>query len=247
MDNNNFKFTKKKFLEMLGSLVIAVALALVIRTLIFELYLIPSGSMKPNFKDDDYLFVKKFSYGYSIFSLPIGSQHIKGRLFFNEPKRGDIIIFTSNKDFKTKYIKRLIGLPGDEVQVKDGILYINGQQVKQKYIGQYYENGIYGEQLIYNVYEEQLPNGVTYKIMAEDNDKSYLPNTTPIYKVPKDHYFFMGDNRDNSKDSRFLNDIGYIPQDNLVGRAGFLYWSRDFSLWKFLTEFQTGRLFKNLQ
>ena len=234
---------KNKVFDFLYSLVIAVILAVLIKTFLFQLYKIPTGSMKPNLRSGDYLLVKKFSYGYSTFSLPISIKSIKGRLFFSEPKRGDIIVFLSTKDYSTNYIKRLIGFPGDEIQVRQGVLYINGTEVKRNYVGKYNEIGRFGQQTIYDVYEEQLPNNVKYKVLSSNNDKLKFPNQTPVYKVPKGCYFFMGDNRDNSIDSRFLSRIGYIPEENLIGKAAFLYWSRDFSVWKFITHFETGRLF----
>lgn len=239
---------KSKIVEYINAMVIAILAALFFRSFIFEAYKIPSGSMIPSLMIGDRLFVSKFSYGYSKYSLPISPDWISGRLFFTEPQRGDIIVFRSpNKDDDKHYIKRLIGLPGDLVKMKGGNLFINNKQVIDKRIGTYtpaYKDEPSGN---FNHYEEILPNGINYDVLYDiDRDKNIFPDNTAEYKVPADHYFFMGDNRNRSADSRFLQSMGFIPKENLVGKALFLFWTRDFSIVKMITEFKMDRLFKNL-
>lgn len=247
---NLAKILNKTAVEYFKSIIYAIILALLFRSFFFMPFKIPSGSMIPNLQVGDYLLVSKYSYGYSRYSFPLDLKFIDGRIFAKSPQRGDIIVFKSPKPDNNDiyYIKRLIGIPGDEVQVKNGILYINGTSVpKISYdsgTSKLNQNNIEAES---DIFEEILPNGVKYSIISASNkENSEFPNQTPLYKVPHGHYFFMGDNRDNSIDSRFLNDMGFIPQENLIGKAEILYWTKDFSVWEFITQFNIGRVFKNL-
>ncbi len=230
--------------EFFRSLLWAIIIALIFRTMLFEPFKIPSGSMMPNLLVGDYLFASKYSYGYSKHSLPFSIPLFKGRVLFDQPERGDIIVFKGVKDPQTHYIKRLIGLPGDTVQVRRGVLYVNEQEVERWQSGDYKRTGHFGETINYSEYIEMLPNGVLYKVLDAniDNHREF-PDETIKYEVPKGYYFFMGDNRNHSVDSRFLNQMGFIPEENLVGKAVFMFWTEDFSIVDFLTQLKTGRAF----
>ena len=212
------------FWETVRTVVYAILVALVIRTLLFEPFNIPSGSMIPTLLVGDYLFVSKFSYGYSKHSFPFSIVPVEGRILGSGPKRGDVVVFKLPRDNKTDYIKRIVGLPGDRLQMINGILNINGQPVQRERIEDRieFENG----QMIRTMqYVETLPNGRRHLIL-ENDDRGPLDNT-PEYVVPQGYYFGMGDNRDNSLDSRVQNAVGYIPAENLVGRAEILFFSTD--------------------
>jgi signal peptidase I len=236
------------FWEHAKSILIAVALALFFRSLAFEAYKIPSSSMTPTLMIGDLLFISKYSYGYSKYSFPIDLNFIHGRIFKKEPVRGDIIVFRApHKNDDKYYIKRLIGLPGDTIQVKNGIVYINDVEVKRHQIGVY--QALYNDepQGSYDCYEEELPNGVKYKVLdANIHFHSHFPDNTPIYNVPQGFYFMMGDHRNRSVDSRFTSDMGFISEENLMGRAEILFWTRDFSFVDIFTKFEFNRLFNKL-
>jgi signal peptidase I len=221
-------------------------IALGIRTLAFEPFNIPSGSMIPTLLVGDYLFVSKFSYGYSKHSFPFSLAPFKGRIFKGEPERGDVVVFKLPTDNKTDYIKRLVGLPGDRIQVKGGILHINGEPVKRERIADYVFKNEHGSTERRVQYLETLPGGRVHPII-EISDVQ-LQDDTQEYLVPDNHYFAMGDNRDSSKDSRYLYDVGYVPSENLVGRAEFLWFSTDgsanlFEFWKWPTATRFSRFF----
>ena len=221
---------KETFLDNVKTLGIAVVIALGFRSFLFEPFNIPSGSMIPTLLVGDYLFVSKFSYGYSRYSFPFGAIPFDGRIADDEPERGDVIVFRLPSNTSVDYIKRVVGLPGDDVQVKSGILHINGVPVKRRLVGNATADTGY-RTVTFQVYEETLPSGRTYNIQ-EMNDTNRMDNTN-VYQVPEGHYFMMGDNRDQSKDSRF-GDVGAIPKQNLIGRADFLFFSVDQSarLWE---------------
>ncbi|MEQ1613471.1 MAG: signal peptidase I [Hyphomicrobiaceae bacterium] len=209
----------------------ALALAIFVRIFFYQPFNIPSGSMKDTLLVGDYLFVSKLSYGYSRYSLPYGgtflsSSMFDGRIFASQPKRGDVVVFKFPRDNSTDYIKRLIGLPGDKIQMLKGVLYINGKAVPKTRVGSFdtYENG----QLVKDiaVFEETLPEGVKYRVL--DSDKDGPTDDTGVYEVPLGHYFMMGDNRDNSSDSRIRDGVGYVPFENLVGRAEIIFFSGAF-------------------
>jgi len=228
------------FKETLKTVLIAVLIALGVRTVAYEPFNIPSGSMIPTLLVGDYLFVSKSSYGYSSFSLPFSLPLIKGRLFYSEPKRGDVMVFKLPTDTSIDYIKRIIGLPGDTVQLKNSVLYINDKPVKREKVDDFIApNGI-GNYDRTPRYKETLANGKSY-FTLEVTDKTIFDNTA-VYTVPEDHFFAMGDNRDRSKDSRYLDDVGFIPRNNLVGRAEFLFFSVNGSVWEFWNWGKTLRL-----
>lgn len=232
--------------DTVKTIVYAVLIALVVRTVAYEPFNIPSGSMVPTLLVGDYLFVSKFSYGYSRYSLPFGPPLFSGRLFFHSPERGDVVVFKLPTDNSTDYIKRVIGLPGDHIQMKNGILFINGQPVPRRRIQDYlYQDGP-GAVLPLAQYIETLPNGVQHRII-EMSDNGPLDNTQE-YVVPSGDYFMMGDNRDNSQDSRVLSAVGYVPAENLIGRAEFIFFSTDGSarlweIWKWPFAIRYSRLF----
>ncbi len=226
----------------------AVLIALAVRTVAYEPFNIPSSSMKPTLLVGDYLFVSKASYGYSRYSLPFGLPLISGRIFFDSPERGDVAVFKLPRDNETDYIKRIIGLPGDRIQVRDGVLYINGGMVARERVEDYMVTDPFGNVHHIPQYVETLPNGVSYNVLDMDSHGS-LDNTM-VYTVPAGHYFAMGDNRDNSLDSRVLkpNGVGFIPVENLVGRAELIFFSTNgdaeiWEVWKWLGAMRFSRIF----
>jgi signal peptidase I len=211
--------------DTVKTIIYAIVIALFIRTFAFEPFNIPSGSMIPSLLVGDYLFVSKYSYGYSRHSLPLSLPLIPGRVFGSLPERGDVAVFKLPKDNKTDYIKRIIGLPGDKIRVREGRLYLNGTLVERKPLPGYVARGPFGSNMTIPMFEETLPNGVKHLIL-EKTDRGQLDNTS-VYTVPPGHVFGMGDNRDDSLDSRVLSEVGYIPIENLVGRAEFVFFSYD--------------------
>ena len=230
--------------ENVKTLVYAGLIAIGVRTFAYEPFNIPSGSMIPTLLVGDYLFVSKFSYGYSRFSLPFAPNLFQGRIFGRLPARGDVAVFKFPRDNQTDYIKRIIGLPGDRIQVRAGQLYINGTIVPRTPGGQYLaEDG--SLRVIAQLYHETLPNGVKHDILKM-SDEGYA-NNTPEFRVPENHVFVMGDNRDNSADSRFMDAVGFVPLENLVGRAEFLFFSIDaqapwWQVWEWPFEIRWTRL-----
>jgi len=199
----------------------ALIIALVIRTFLFQPFNIPSGSMKATLLVGDYLFVSKYSYGYSKYSFPFSLPIFDGRIWASEPQRGDVVVFRLPRDPSTDYIKRVIGLPGDRIQVNDGLLYINGQPVKRERVEDFIENEE-GAATPVKRWRETLPNGVSY-LTLDLVDNGFADNTQ-VYTVPPGEYFMMGDNRDNSTDSRF-SQVGTVPFENIVGRAQIIFFS----------------------
>ena len=226
----NKKRKESKF-ELIKTVLVAGVIALCFRSLLFEPFNIPSGSMVPSLLVGDYLFVSKSSYGYSRYSFPFSIAPFSGRIFSKDPVRGDIAVFRQPTDPKVAFIKRGVGMPGDQIQVKDGILHINNVPVKRSYLGSATAtNGF--TTMKFKVYEETLPNGSQH-LIQERSDKDLFDNTA-LYIVPTDHYFMMGDNRDNSRDSR-TRAVGMVPAENLVGRADRLFFSHNGNarIWEF--------------
>jgi len=224
----------------------AVLIAFFIRTVAFEPFNIPSGSMVPTLLVGDYLFVSKFSYGYSRYSLPLGLPLFDGRIIGDEPERGDVAVFRLPRDDSTDYIKRIIGLPGDRIQVTGGILHINDAPVERRRIEDFDPPPGVGASGPLAQYIEVLPNGREHRII-EATDNGAFDNTRE-YLVPEGHYFAMGDNRDNSLDSRFANGVGFVPAQNLVGRAEILFFSangdaRIWEIWKWPWGIRYSRIF----
>ena len=230
--------------ELVKTVLIALLIAFGIRTIAFEPFNIPSGSMVPTLLVGDYLFVSKYSYGYSTYSLPYGVRLFSGRVLAREPERGDVAVFKLPRDPRTDYIKRIVGLPGDCIQVSQGILHINGEPVKRERIEDYFDNEGRAFQYI-----ETLPSGRRHRIRKLGD--SGFADDTDVYVVPAGHYFAMGDNRDNSQDSRFLRDVGFIPMENLVGRAEIIFFSTDgtaswYQIWRWPMATRFSRLFTTI-
>tara|TARA_Y100000816_G_scaffold290583_1_gene279658 strand:- start:377 stop:1102 length:726 start_codon:yes stop_codon:yes gene_type:complete len=239
----------KWFIENLKTLFYALIIAVFIRSLIIQPFYIPSSSMESNLLVGDRLFVTKFSYGFSKHSFPFSPPILKERVFYSKPERGDVVVFKTPADNRTDYIKRLIGLPGDIIQFLDGNLYINNIQVEKKIIKENDKLFCGPQKINVNIYKEELPNGKHY-IASYRNDINF--SFTEKYIVPENHFFFLGDNRDCSKDSRFLSEVGYVHKDNLVGKAQVLFFSSDpriasiFNIVKWKESIRLTRFFKKI-
>jgi signal peptidase I len=221
-----------------------VVLVVVIRTFLFQPFHIPSESMMATLLVGDSLFVTKFSYGYSHYSFPFSPPLFSGRILASEPHRGDVVVFRLPRDDSEDLIKRLVGLPGDRIQVRGGVLYINGEPVKRERMADFIDHDEGGQPI--RRWRETLPNGVTYTTLDLE-DRGPLDDT-PVYVVPAGHYFMMGDNRDNSTDSRVLDEVGYVPFENIVGRARIIYFSigegaSAWQLWRWPFALRWNRLF----
>tara|TARA_E500000178_G_C16931419_1_gene711876 strand:+ start:66 stop:800 length:735 start_codon:yes stop_codon:yes gene_type:complete len=240
---------KKFFIENIKTLFYALIIALIIRSLFIQPFYIPSSSMEPNLLVGDRLFVTKYTYGYSKHSFPFSPPFFKGRLFTSEPKRGDVVVFKTPSDNRTDYIKRLIGLPGDQIQFIDSNLYLNNSEILKSVISK--NEKIYCGKKIIDVFtfEETLPNNKKHQAVYL---KDYSFQNSDKFVVPERHYFFLGDNRDCSKDSRFLSSVGYVHEDNLVGKAQYIFFSTDksigsiFSFWKWNKSIRFDRFFKKI-
>lgn len=222
--------------ETIRTIIYAVLIAVVIRTFAYEPFKIPSESMLPTLMIGDYLFVSKFSYGYSRHSFPFSLAPISGRIFEEVPERGDVAVFKKPIGEPVDYIKRIMGLPGDKLQMINGVLFINGKAVKRERVEDYVDHDRYGNARQIAQYRETLPSGRTY--LTLDTTIQGLMDNTDVYSIPEGHVFGMGDNRDNSTDSRFLAHVGYIPMENLVGRAEIIFMSLNgsadwYEVWKY--------------
>ena len=240
---------KKLIIENSKTLFYALVIALIIRSFLFQPFYIPSSSMEPNLLIGDRLFVSKFSYGYSRHSLPFSPKIFNKRIFEDKPEVGDVIVFKTPADNRTDYIKRLIGLPGDVIQFVDEDLYLNGLKIKKEKIENLININCGNEILNAVFFKETLPNGKNY-ITVYRNDGTMVNSDKFI--VPENHYFFMGDNRDCSKDSRFLSSVGYVNFNNLVGKAQLIFFSSDknkgsfFKFWKWNQSLRIERFFKKI-
>ena len=256
MSQNNASRTAKKsqeggFGEILKVVIQALLIALVVRTFLFQPFNIPSGSLIPTLLISDYLFVSKYTYGYSHYSFPFSPDLFSGRLLGSQPKRGDVAVFKFPKDTSKDYIKRVIGLPGDKIQMLNARLYINGQEVPREQVQGVTTRDQFGHEVQVPTYNETLPGGVTHRIIQLNGDDGLYSNTQ-IYTVPAGNYFMMGDNRDNSTDSRVSPDqdgVGYVPFENLVGRAELIFFSIEddtpvWEFWRWPTSIRWSRLFK---
>ena len=242
-------FNRNFFIENTKTLFYALVIAIAIRSLLIQPFYIPSSSMEPNLLVGDRIFVTKYSYGYSKHSFPFSPPIFKGRIMHKNPERGDIVVFKTPADNRTDYIKRLIGLPGDKVQFISSNLYINSSEVMKSRLS---TNDIIfcGKKKIdVFTFEELLPNGKKFITVYS---KEYTFQNSDPFIIPKNHYFFLGDNRDCSKDSRFLSSVGYVHKDNLVGKAQFIFFSSDksvgsiFSFWKWHKSIRIDRFFKRI-
>ena len=240
---------KKIILENLKTIFYALIIAVLIRSLLIQPFYIPSSSMEPSLLVGDRLFVTKLSYGYSKHSFPFSLGPIKNRILFSEPERGDVIVFKTPADNRTDYIKRLIGLPGDKLQFIDGNLYLNDVEILKSKIN--FKSKIYCGKSVMDtvVFKETLLNKKKY---FTSYYKSGSYQNSDEFLVPNDHYFFLGDNRDCSKDSRFLSSVGYVHKDNLVGKAQFIFFSTNikegsvFNFWNWKNILRIDRFFKKI-
>jgi signal peptidase I len=229
MSQSESQSVKGGFGETVKVVIQALILALVVRTFAYQPFSIPSGSMMNTLLIGDYLFVSKFSYGYSRHSFPFSLAPIDGRIWGSAPARGDIAVFKLPADPSKDYIKRVIGLPGDRVQMREGQLFLNNVVVQREKVGDYSESDPLGRSIQGDVWRETLPNGVSYEVL--DIQPNSTSDNTPVFEVPPGHYFMMGDNRDNSADSRVAGSgVGYVPFENLVGRADIIFFSIDESV-----------------
>ena len=246
------KRTNDGWLENIKTLLFAGLIAIGIRTVAYEPFNIPSGSMIPTLLVGDYLFVSKFSYGYSRYSLPFSPPLFSGRIFGRLPNRGDVAVFKLPRDNSTDYIKRIVGLPGDHMPMRGGQLFINGQMLPRQPAGEFIAEGE-GMRMQLRRYIETLPNGVKHPILKASDDQPL--DNTPEYVVPAGNVFAMGDNRDNSLDSRVMdprNGVGFVPVENLVGRAEFIFFSIDagypwWQVWQWPFEIRWSRLFSGVR
>ena len=243
------KLDKNFFSENIKTLLYALIIAIVIRSLLIQPFYIPSSSMEPTLLVGDRLFVTKYSYGYSKHSFPFSLPILNKRILFNSPERGDVVVFKTPADNRTDYIKRLIGLPGDKIQFIDSNLYLNSSEILKSRI--LIKNKIYCGNKVIDVYkfEEILPSGKKFHTVYL---KDYTYQNSDVFTVPENHYFFLGDNRDCSKDSRYLTSVGYVHKDNLVGKAQFIFFSSDrnigsiFAFWKWHESIRFNRTFDKI-
>ena len=235
-----YLLSKEKMVEVFKTFIYAIVIAVFLRSVAYEPFTIPSGSMKPNLLVGDFLFVSKFSYGFSKYSVPFGRYiPFDGRIFFSKPRRGDIAVFKFPGDNKTDYIKRIIGLPGDTVKVQDGIIFINEKAIKREKVGNFEDMHRNGYMEKFDLYEEKMFSGRKYLAIDDitfdgvigsysSSGGQFDVNNTMNYTVPVGHYFVMGDNREHSSDSRILTQVGYVPELNLVGKAAMIFLSIEY-------------------
>jgi len=239
---------KNNFISNLKSISLAVFIALIIRSFFAEPFNIPSGSMKPNLLVGDFIFVSKWSYGFSKHSLPFSIPLIPKKIFSKLPQRGDVVVFKTPQDNRTDYIKRVIGLPGDSIKIIGGKIIINDNLIKRKRINDFIDTDKNSSIKRIRKYKEYF---FDKEIEVLDIMDQGIVDDTQLYIVPKGHFFVMGDNRDNSQDSRFTNIVGYIPIENLIGKAQFIFFSlensRFLQLWKWPKAIRTERLFMQIQ
>ena len=239
---------KNSFFSNIKSILLAIFIALLIRSFIAEPFNIPSGSMKPNLLIGDFIFVSKWSYGYSKHSLPFSIPIIPGKILSKMPERGDVVVFKTPTDNRTDYIKRVIGLPNDKIQIVNGQIIINDKLIIRKKTDDFLDVDPIGNINRNRQYKEYFYQLEINVLDLKDNG---IVDNTQVFNVPKDHFFVMGDNRDNSQDSRFDNIVGYIPFENLVGKARFVFFSlensRFLEIWKWPKSIRTERIFKKIK
>ncbi len=240
--------SKNKFMSNFKSIFAAIFIALLIRSFIFEPFNIPSGSMKPNLLVGDFIFVSKYSYGFSKHSLPFSIPIIPGKIFSKSPERGDVVVFKTPENNRTDYIKRVIALPGDTVQIIEGKIIINDSIISKQKMKDFIDNDDNVTSRRVRRYKEYFFNKEIEVLDLIDNS---IADNTQLFRVPDDYFFVMGDNRDNSQDSRFVNTVGFIPFNNLVGKARFIFFSlensRFFEIWKWPNSIRYNRILKKIK
>ena len=241
------KIKKNSFLSNFKSISFAIFIALIIRSFIAEPFNIPSGSMKPNLLVGDFIFVSKWSYGYSKHSLPFSLPFIPNKILSKIPNRGDVVVFKTPEDNRTDYIKRVIGLPGDKIKIMNGNINLNGKNIARKKMKDFFDNDKNTSLKRIRKYKE-FHDSISFDII--DIMDNGIADNTQLFEVPEGYFFVMGDNRDNSQDSRFKT-VGFIPFDNLVGKARFIFFSlensRFLEFWKWPKAIRGSRIFKNIK
>jgi signal peptidase I len=239
-----------KIVDNIKTLIIALVIAIIIRSLFFQPFYIPSSSMEPALLVGDRIFVSKYTYGFSKHSFPFSPPVLNKRIFNSKPNYGDLIVFKTPADNRTDFIKRLIGFPGDEIQFINGELYLNKKKIIREEIKEKFQIKCGKEISEVISYMEILPNGKRY--LAVYNKTGSMMNTDK-YVVPDEHYFFLGDNRDCSRDSRFLSSVGYVHKINLIGKAKIIFFSNDtkkgsvLKFWNWKNSIRINRFFKKLK
>ena len=239
-----------KIFENLKTLIIALLIAILIRSLFFQPFYIPSSSMEPTLLVGDRIFVSKYTYGYSKHSFPFSPPIFENRILYSKPNYGDLVVFKTPSDNRTDFIKRLIGLPGDQIQFKDGNLFVNNEMIKREKIDNRNDIRCAGKEIDVLEYNEELSKKKSFNIVYKV--KGSMKNSD-LYKVPDDHFFFLGDNRDCSSDSRFLTNVGYVHKNNLVGKARVIFFSNDtmkgsvLKFWNWSNSLRLDRFFKTIE
>ena len=239
-----------KIFENLKTLIIDFLIAILIRSLFFQPFYIPSSSMEPTLLVGDRIFVSKYTYGYSKHSFPFSPPIFDNRILYSEPNYGDLVVFKTQSDNRTDFIKRLIGLPGDQIQFKDGNLFVNNEMRKKKKINKRNDIRCAGNEIDVIEYSEDLSKKKSFNIVYKL--KGSMKNSD-LYTVPDDHFFFLGDNRDCSSDSRFLSNVGYVHKNNLVGKARIIFFSNDtmkgsvLKFWNWSNSLRLDRFFKIIE
>jgi len=230
------------------NLIVPLTIAILVRSLLYQPFNVPSFAMSPTLLNGDYFFASKFAYGYSRYALPFSPSLFSGRLFASAPERGDVVVFRLPKDSATTYVKRVVGLPGDRIQMKQGLLFINDAPVMRERLADYPAANLCGLGADRTVkrWRETLSNGASYETL-DCVDNGFYDNTN-IYTVPAGHFFTMGDNRDNSTDSRVLSAVGFVPFENIVGRAQMIFFSvaegeHAWMFWRWPTAVRWNRIF----
>jgi signal peptidase I len=242
------------FIELVKTIVSAFGLVLIVHTILFKPFSIPSSSMNPTFEIGDYIIVSKYPYGYSRYSIPLSPPLFSGRIFGHTPNRGDVVVFRPTHKSNEDWIKRVIGLPGDRIKMVEGILHINDKPVMLEKLGKYEYYDQHNRFYTMDMYLETLPNGVKHKIAKLKPFGESEKDNTREFTVPEGHYFMMGDNRDQSEDSRFPA-VGVIPYENLIGRAELVFFSTDlptqngawWMVWRWPTATRYNRFFTIVQ
>lgn len=239
---------KNEIWETVVVLFQALLIALIFRSFLFQPFSIPTASLQSNVMIGDYILTSKYTYGYSKYSFPFEVIPMSGRIFGRTPEQGEIAVFRPVPQ-TVDYVKRVIGLPGDTIQMKNGLLHINGSPVKKERVGEAVDTDSYGVSIPVIQYRETLPNGSSY-IVQEISDNQAMDNTAE-YKVPADHYFMMGDNRDRSADSRVLRSVGYVPLENFIGKAEVRFFSikdniNPWQIWRWPGNVRLERMFQSV-
>ena len=236
------------FFNNIKSILLAILIALIIRSFVAEPFNIPSGSMKPNLLVGDFIFVSKWSYGFSRHSLPFSLPIIPNKIFSKKPNRGDVVVFKTPEDNRTDYIKRVIGIPGDKIKLVNGSIIINNIEILKEKKEDFIDNDNNVSNKRVRKYKEYFEN---YEVEVLDLTDKGIVDNTQLFVVPEGHFFVMGDNRDNSQDSRFINIVGFIPFENLIGKAQFIFFSlensRFLQFWKWPKAIRSNRIFKSIK